>query len=230
MDLSIENVEQLTLNITSGSGRPSLADLIPAFTFKTSIDADRQCPCPICTAMRKAAPINTAATATSTSTTTGSIPPLGQPWPGQGGINGGLKRGVNGQPDYYQIVAVGAGGATDNIKWANGDAASLLTEATSLDDGLANTKLLAESALDFPAAKWARGLVIDGHSDYYLPSQRELSLCLANVPEVFDKGSHWSSTQCSRNYAWYQVFDDGIQFSNLNSAELRARAVRRFIP
>ena len=40
--------------------------------------------------------------------------------------------------------------------------------------------------------------------------------------------AYWSSTQYSRNLAWFQHFDAGCQDYGTKSAELRARAVRRF--
>lgn len=52
-----------------------------------------------------------------------SIPNIGQPWPGQGGINAGLRRGLDGGPDYFLIVhpaARVAGKWDDAVAWAKG--------------------------------------------------------------------------------------------------------------
>jgi hypothetical protein len=43
-----------------------------------------------------------------------AIPMIGQPWPGQGGINAGLVRGRDGGVDYYLIVAAEA---RSGVKW-----------------------------------------------------------------------------------------------------------------
>jgi hypothetical protein len=52
-----------------------------------------------------------------------AIPNIGQPWPGQGGINAGLRRGLDGGPDYFLIVhpdARAAGKWDDAVAWAKG--------------------------------------------------------------------------------------------------------------
>ena len=230
MELNIENVEQLTLNISAGA-KPGLAETLQGLGFLVKRNTVAgECDCEFCTAARA---VTTAARTTVSPAAADkalTVPRLGAFWPEQGGINAGLMRGVDGQPDYYQIIASGDAGEVADIAWAGSSCDSGDTAATSKQDGLANTKLLAESALDFPAARWAAGLTLEGHSDWYLPSQRELALCWANAPEAFSKGYHWSSTQYSRYYAWSQTFGDGCQDFSNKSAQLRARAVRRFIP
>jgi hypothetical protein len=44
--------------------------------------------------------------------------------------------------------------------------------------------------------------------------------------EAFDADWHWSSTQCSPNYAWGQYFDDGNQGSTIKNNEGVVRLVR----
>jgi hypothetical protein len=69
------------------------------------------------------------------------------------------------------------------------------------------------------------------------PYTRELPAQTVAVPfvvggaEAFEDEAYWSSTQHAANadYAWYQYFDNGYQFSLNKSASLRARAVRRLI-
>ena len=51
--------------------------------------------------------------------------------------------------------------------------------ALSFFDGLANTKAMAEAGSKL--AKWAQGLAIGGHSDWYIPSRDELELCYRNL-------------------------------------------------
>ena len=51
--------------------------------------------------------------------------------------------------------------------------------AESYSDGLANTNAMAEAGS--PLAQWARGLRIDGHDDWYLPSRDELELMYRNL-------------------------------------------------
>lgn len=154
-----------------------------------------------------------------------SLPNIGEYWPGQGGVYAGMMRGQDGQPDYHLIVPTDPVANVQEIAWGGYDHDE--PDAKSDFDGLANTRSLCESERDHPAAKWAAGLVIDGHADFYLPARRELSLCYANVPELFDKEWHWSSTQYSRDLAYGQTFEAGTQTNGDKYDTLRARAVRR---
>ncbi len=61
-----------------------------------------------------------------------------------------------------------------------------------------------------------------------LPTQKEQSLLFANCGEQFEAAWYWSGEQSSASFAWCQFFGNGPQSGNDKSAELRARAVRRF--
>ena len=159
--------------------------------------------------------------------TTRITPPrLGETWPGQGGVYAGLVRGDKGAPDFHLIVPTAPQAHTAAVAW--GSQGTDEPGATSKRDGVANTIVLVQSEHTHPAAEWAAGLEIDGFKDFYLPSQGELALCFVNVPEVFEPGWHWSSTQYSRDNAWGQYFSGGTQFGHDKSCEGHARAVRRF--
>lgn len=151
-----------------------------------------------------------------------SIPELGEYWPGQGGYNAGLMRNESGQ-NYYLIVCQNT--SEEKFKW--GENTDDEQEAKSKTDGHNNTKTLMESSHTYPAAEHCKSLSADGHNDFYLPAQRELSLCWANVPELFTEEWYWSSTQCSRYGAWMQDFSNGGQDCSNKSIRARARAVRR---
>ncbi|MBF8720220.1 DUF1566 domain-containing protein [Pseudomonas guariconensis] len=154
------------------------------------------------------------------------VPALGSYWPGQGGYNGGLVRGENGAPDYYLIVPVLA--EQLRAKWGGyGDEVEVAASAT---DGLANTKALLADSNEHPAAKLASEFTADGHSDFYLPARRELQIAEANVPELFEKAYHWSSTQFSADGAYYMGFEDGWLNLDGKDYERLVRPVRRFIP
>lgn len=156
------------------------------------------------------------------------IPAIGEYWPGQGGVNAGLMRGENGTPDYWLIVPTDE--AVKGKKLAYGGYEVDEPEAASRFDGLANTLHLVEgSGQNHPAAQWCDGLTIEGHGDLYLPAINELALCMANVPELFDKEWHLSSTQRSANYAFGVYFVDGTQLNFGKRNEIRVRPVRRFI-
>lgn len=155
----------------------------------------------------------------------GKPPVIGQPWPDQGGVYAGLMRGTDGNPDYHLVVATDPAGNLANLRWGGYEKDS---KATSDTDGLANTKTLQEDGQEHPVLDVLKNLRADGHQDFYLPARRELSLCFANVRELFETDDwFWSSTQYSANDAWYQYFNDGTQDWNLKFSKGRARAVRR---
>lgn len=154
------------------------------------------------------------------------VPRVGEAWPEQGGVYAGIMRGENGKPDYYLIVPIDPLGQHDAIAWA-GSRYVIVANACSDCDGQANTHALIQTGDEYLAAQWAHSLAIDGHTDFYLPSRRELRLCWVNAPELFLRGWHWTSTQYSRSNAWGQYFDSGSQDGCSKSFEARARAVRR---
>jgi len=65
-----------------------------------------------------------------------------------------------------------------------------------------------------------------------LPTRREQSLLFANLKGEFEERYYWSGERHEENagWAWFQNFNDGSQGSNRQYRELRARAVRRFVP
>ncbi|WP_024647771.1 DUF1566 domain-containing protein [Pseudomonas syringae] len=157
-----------------------------------------------------------------------NIPAIGEYWPGQGGVNAGLMRGENGTPDYWLIVPTDE--SVKGNKLAFGGYKVDEPESASRRDGLANTLHLVEgSDTEHPAAQWCDGLTVEGHNDLYLPAIDELALCRANVPELFEKEWHWSSSQRSANGAFIQTFAGGVQSTGGKDDALRVRPVRRFI-
>lgn len=153
-----------------------------------------------------------------------TIPPLGEEWPGEGGHNGGLIRGENGQQDYYLIVPAGPGA---EFKAIYGGYEHETEGADSASDGLANTRALLADSQEHPAAKLASEYTADGHRDYYLAARRELQVLEANVPELFSKGRHWSSTHFSADYAYSMGFEGGWQDGIDKGYERLVRPVRR---
>lgn len=156
-----------------------------------------------------------------------AVPRIGEFWPEQGGVYAGLMRGVDGGADYHLVVAAGDEGQQAELEWGGRGEEEL--GATSEWDGKANTAALAASEHAHPAAEWAAGLSIGGHHDWYLAARRESALCYANVPELFDKVYHWTSTQYSPYGAWCQDFYGGGQNSNGEDYGFSVRAVRRVL-
>ncbi|RQZ57450.1 DUF1566 domain-containing protein [Burkholderia cepacia] len=64
-----------------------------------------------------------------------------------------------------------------------------------------------------------------------LPSRREQSLLFTNLQGEFESAWYWSGEEAETSgWAWYQGFLSGYQSFSQQGSELRARAVRRFIP
>ncbi|PVX61284.1 DUF1566 domain-containing protein [Paraburkholderia unamae] len=81
--------------------------------------------------------------------------------------------------------------------------------------------------VDWNAAReWA------AQQDGDLPTRREQSLLFANLKHEFEERYYWSGEQHEENagWAWCQLFYHGHQYYDAHDDELRARAVRRFIP
>ena len=78
---------------------------------------------------------------------------------------------------FALIVAPKDDGDHDDIEW-NSSYDNIEGEL-SYDDGLSNTRAMAEAGSEL--AKWAMGLRIGGHDDWYLPSQDELEIIYRNL-------------------------------------------------
>ncbi|NWD49060.1 DUF1566 domain-containing protein [Pseudomonas gingeri] len=152
------------------------------------------------------------------------VPAVGEYWPGEGGVNGGLFPG-NGEP-YYLIVPTGADAEATHEWGGYGDE---LNGAKSPWDGQANTAYLVSSSRehDHSAAQFCAAFERDGHKDFYLMARREASFLEITVPEVFTQAYHWTSSQRSANHAYYMDFEDGWLYYDVKNLERLARPVRR---
>jgi hypothetical protein len=113
-----------------------------------------------------------------------------------------------GQGGIYAGIALGLEGAPD--------AHVILATAEPKEP------LAWQAALD-----WAKGLEVDGHHDFAVPTRFQSALLYANVRGVLDEDDwHWTSTEYSERHAWFQLFNGGLQYDNDKSYEARARAVR----
>ena len=160
-----------------------------------------------------------------TTTQPNPAPRIGQPWPEQGGIYAGIMAGRDGQPDYHLISAPADQGSFEDVEW--GPFGKSIDGAASYFDGRANTAAMA--AADIDLGKRMVALQINGHTDYYLPSQAEMHLLAANLKDQFEQDDwYWTSTQYSSTIAWCQTFGGGSQTINNKDVESISRAVRRF--
>lgn len=166
----------------------------------------------------------TLALATEPAGTESHIPAIGQYWPGEGGVNGGLFPG--GDKPYYLIVPTGSDAEAAH-EW--GGYGQELDGAKSPWDGQENTAYLASSNRehDHPAAQFCAAFERDGHKDFYLMARREASFLEITVPDVFTQSYHWTSSQRSADYAYGMVFGGGWLYGYGKSSERLTRPVRR---
>ena len=87
--------------------------------------------------------------------------------------------------------------------------------------------------MDWNSAKTAcEELILNGYSDWHLPSKEELNALFVNLKQVgvggFADYYYWSSTEYNNSYAWIQDFDGGKQYDDYKSDKYYVRAVRAF--
>ncbi|MBB1614490.1 DUF1566 domain-containing protein [Pseudomonas sp. UMC65] len=153
-----------------------------------------------------------------------AVPEIGQPWPDQGGINGGFVPARGDVPAHYLIIAAKDVG---DREWGG---RGIEVKGLSKTDGYANTQVLIgnDDERQYPAANDCAEYQADGHHDFYLPAAAELYHCWLTCPEVFAQDCYyWSSSQRSAYFAFYMGFDDGGQYSYGKDLELRVRPIRR---
>jgi hypothetical protein len=111
--------------------------------------------------------------------------------------------------------------------------------ATAIGTGQANTDEIIELYdTENNAAKLCDDFVLDGYSDWYLPSKDELNKMYENIGQGntlglgnvggFAASGYWSSSENYSNFAWYSNFYDGYSDLKLKSSTYRVRAVRAF--
>ncbi len=158
------------------------------------------------------------------STVSAITPEIGKYWPEQGGLYAGVvPAGEEHRHHRHLIVSVDE---ADDVAWGGWDASE--TDARSSHDGSTNTWALMVCGHAHPAAQWAADYTKDGHTDFHLPSRRELQVAAATMRDKFAPAWHWSSTEHSWATAWGHSFgDDEARLSvESKNASGHARAVR----
>lgn len=151
-------------------------------------------------------------------------PAIGEIWPGQGGIYGGLRQYPEG---LCHIIF-----AAEDVpgRHAYGDYGTEVEGADSRTDGRANTAVLLAREGKHQAAIAAAGYTADGHNDFYLLSIGELHHAWQYLPESFDASWYYgSSTQFSADYAYGLDFEYGWLNAYDKDLERLVRPVRRFL-
>jgi hypothetical protein len=154
----------------------------------------------------------------------------------QGGIVAYILQA--GDPGYDANVVHGLIAAPNDqstgIPWYNGNYVMTWATATALGTGNANTNtIVSVQGAGSYAAKLCYDLVLNGYSDWFLPSKDELNKLYLNKTAIggFAWTSYWSSSEGSNTSAWTQDFGDlgnGSQFNFSKTNGSAVRAVRAF--
>lgn len=82
------------------------------------------------------------------------------------------------------------------------------------------------------SANWSDARIWAEERRGALPSRCEQSMLFANLKDEFESAWYWSGEvhEKESGWAWCQYFGHGYQHGSQQDGELRARAVRRFIP
>jgi hypothetical protein len=141
-----------------------------------------------------------------------------------------------GDPGYDANVPHGLIAAPSDqstgIQWYNGSYVTTGATATAIGTGNANTNtIVSVQGAGSYAAKLCYDLVLNGYSDWYLPSKDELNKLYLNQTAIggFGYFYYWSSSETVISYAWSNYFYSGDNYNNNNkSATLNVRAIRSF--
>lgn len=135
-----------------------------------------------------------------------------------------------GDPGYiagqvHGLIAT-AGDQSTSSQWYNGSYITTGATATILGTGNSNTNTIVSiQGAGSYAAKLCADLILNGYSDWYLPSRDELNKLYLNKVVIgsFLSTLYWSSSELNLNFAGSQNFTDGSQaFSNkLNTYAVR---------
>ena len=100
----------------------------------------------------------------------------------------------------------------------------------ALGTGATNTAIVSAACGTGTAARLCADLVLNGYSDWYLPSREELIKLYINRISIggFSTGYYWSSSEYSAYMAWLNAFYVGSSTSGGKYSPNYVRAVRAF--
>ena len=141
-----------------------------------------------------------------------------------------------GDPGYdanvvHGLIAAPTDQNNTGIRWYDGDSTKIGETGKVIGTGNTNTnKIVTNQGAGSYAAKLCSDLVLDGYSDWYLPSKDELNKLYINKAVVggYSNADYWSSTEGVYYGAWYQHFGNGYQNYFSKDVALYVRAVRAF--
>lgn len=174
---------------------------------------------------------NTEGTSYGTTISFTTLPPnVGDSY--QGGIVAYLL--INGDagysPDTTHGIIITSNDISTSTIWGN--SFNIGTTSTAFGTGNTNTNnIVAILGSGNCVAGLCYDLVLNGYSDWYLPSIGELNKIYINRNTIggFPNAYYWSSSENGNTYAWMKnLFDGSSGNGNKTSSFLRVRAVRSF--
>jgi len=159
----------------------------------------------------------------STSTTLNQTLPffIGQSY------GGGIIFYIDGTGQHGLISA--SSDQNSGAQW--GCTGGLIGTFTTIGAGQANTTSIVYGCSQLGiAAKVCDDLVLNGYSDWFLPSKDELNVMYQEKSVIggFFNSSYWSSSENYASYAWFQNFLNGVPGAGNKYSIYRVRAVRAF--
>lgn len=152
-------------------------------------------------------------------------------------FGGGIIFYVDGTGQHGLISSVSDQSTTDI--WSNGSLFETGASATAVGTGQTNTTtIITQQGAGTYAASTCNNLVLNGYSDWFLPSKDELNLMYTNLASqglgnfTVNGIWYWTSSEVGWNGAWGQRFSDGYQQSvwktQTGPPAFYVRAVRAF--
>lgn len=142
---------------------------------------------------------------------------------------GGIIFYLDDTGEHGLVAAQEDQGAT--VDWFNGEYVVTGATGTGIGTGQANTSAIVAAQGDGDyAASLCDQLVLNGFSDWFLPSKDELNALYLSKALVggFTEDFYWTSTEHGEGSAWEQVFNTGAQYNANKNFLIRVRAVRAF--
>ena len=126
----------------------------------------------------------------------------------------------------------GTSSADPRCRWSVNAFASIGSIGTAIGAGYANTStMIAQSSVAGTAGIMARAFRGGGKTDWFLPSEDEISEMLTQqlIIDGLSNGHYWSSSEISDGLAWAEYFGLGsVGNSGFKSNEVYVRPVRAF--
>ena len=134
----------------------------------------------------------------------------------------------------HGLIAAPEDQSPSGIRWDSNSSIGIETGATgtTIGTGKSNTeKIIEVQGAGAYAAQLCDDLVLNGYSDWFLPSKDELNELYKNRVEIGGfsyTNTYWSSSETGNFGAWAHYFEDGYQFNASKISTCKVRAVRYF--